>query len=67
MRAWATRPASSSAVKTVLTASAASIRQIRSTCRDAHFIASSSGLVAMQNASIGGPEPEHRLAPARPA
>ena len=55
MRAWVTRPASSSAVKTVFTASVASILHSRRTVRAAQFIATSSGLVAMQNASMGGP------------
>ena len=64
--AWATSPASSSAVKTVFTASAASIRHSRSTCRAAHFIATSSGLVARQKPSIGGPsQSTARSGPAR--
>ena len=66
VRAWVTRPASSSAVKTVLTASVASIRHSRRITFDAHCIAASSGLVAMQNASIGGPsQSTARSGPAR--
>ncbi len=63
--ASAASPASSSAVKTVLTASVASTRHSDSIARAAHFIATSSGLVAMQNASIGGPS--HRTAFSGPA
>src|SRR3989440_2462966 len=55
VRACAPRPASSSAVYTVFTASAASTRQIRSTCRDAQRMNTSSGRVPTQNHSIGGP------------
>ena len=65
VRAWATSPASSSAVNTVFTASAASIRHNASSLRDAHFIATSNGLVATQNPYIGGPS--HRTARSGPA